>query len=142
EAFVSTQLTGAILRQKQGLVQDPGTWLNLSQTGNELRRRQSHLEAISDDSATSLRELRRKLKAVDRAQNYLASLGLGPAGPEAPHARSGPGDLFDRATDAFRSVDVDGDGIPDRPKALAAIAALRRRGKASALDADADGHVR
>jgi len=29
---------------------------------------------------------------------------------------------FDRTTEVFRSVDLDGDGIPDRPRALTAVA--------------------
>jgi len=121
EAFVSTQLTAAILRQKQGLDQDPNTWANLAQTGKELRREQAHLEAISDPSAPSLKELKRKLRAVDRAVAYLTSVGLGPEEPDAPDLRVAASELFDRAADAFRSVDIDGDGIPDRPRARTAM---------------------
>jgi hypothetical protein len=42
-----------------------------------------------------------------------ASGGVSAAG------RVGAG-TFDRATEAFRAVDIDGDGIPDRPRAVVA----------------------
>ena len=121
EAFVSAQLTAAILRKKQGLEQDASTWTNLAQTGIALRRDRARLAPISDESALALKEIERKLKAIDRALVYLSSIELGPAEPEAPDVGMSAAEFIDRATEAFRSVDIDGDGVPDRPRARVAV---------------------
>lgn len=78
EAVVGAQLAAAILRQRQGLDQDPNTWSSLIETGIAVRREHSRLEAFSDESAPTLKELQRKLVAIDRALTYLAKHGLGP----------------------------------------------------------------
>ncbi|MGC3993493.1 MAG: hypothetical protein QM779_05100 [Propionicimonas sp.] len=85
EAVVASQLAGAILRERQGLEQDPSTWSTLADTGIELRRELVRLSAFSDEAAPSLKELNRKIVAVDRALTYLSkhSLGTAPAAPEA-----------------------------------------------------------
>lgn len=142
EAVVSTQLTAAILRQRQELEQDFATWATLAEAGRALRREQAHLAATSDPSAPSLKELERKLRTVDRALVYLTAVGLGPGEPDGPSAS--PAALLERATDAFRSVDIDGDGIPDPPRARTAAddarsavsAFLRRKRMSTEEDAD------
>ncbi|MCA0306794.1 MAG: hypothetical protein LCH87_05425 [Actinobacteria bacterium] len=78
EAVVGARLAAALLRQRQGLEQDPATWSDLVETGIAVRREYARLQTISDDSAPSLKELRRKLVAVDRALTYLSKLGLAP----------------------------------------------------------------
>lgn len=123
EAVVSAQLTAAILRKYQGLEQDPKTWATLAETGMELRRERAHLEAISDESAPALKELARKLKAIDCALAYLDSEGIGRGVADAGNSKRRRGaDLFDRASEPFRSVDLDGDGVPDQPRAATAVA--------------------
>lgn len=79
EAVVGTQLTGAILRDLQGFDQDPTTWNALVETGIELRREGARLEALSDESSPSLKELHLKLEMVDRALSYLDEHGLRPS---------------------------------------------------------------
>lgn len=81
EALVGARLAAAILRKRQGIEQDPTTWESLVEAGIEVRREHARLEAISDESARSLKELRRKLDAIDRALNYLNDHGLGPNEP-------------------------------------------------------------
>lgn len=148
EAVVTSQLTAAILRKEQGLDQDPNTWINLADTGKELRREQAHLEVISDPSSPSLKEVERKLRTIDRALTYLDSVGLGPGEGGGSDGRVGPAELLERAADAFRSVDIDGDGIPDRPRARVAVDDAREavasflQRKRVRTDADAvDGEV-
>ena len=122
EVFVFTQLSAAILRKRQGIDQDPATWLSLVETGIELRRERARLEVISDESAPTLRELRRKLDAIDRALTYLVDAGLDPRAGERLDVAKRPGaEFFERVGDAFRPVDLDGDGIPDRPRAAAVV---------------------
>ena len=77
EAVLGARLAAAMLRQRQGLEQDP-TWSSLTEVAIEVRREQARLQAISDESAPSLRELQRKLVAIDRALTYLIKHGLGP----------------------------------------------------------------
>ncbi|MEA5153487.1 hypothetical protein [Raineyella sp.] len=124
EAIVSTQLTAAIVRKRQGLEQDPTTVRNLLATGIELRRERARLEPLSDESAPTLKELKRKLETIDRALACLSQEGLQPADAGADDgidaARGRGADFFDRATEVFRPVDLDGDGIPDKPRALTA----------------------
>lgn len=122
EAYVSTQLTAALLRKKQGFDKELTTWENLATTGIELRRDLARLEAVSDDGAPALKQLQRKLKAIDRALAYLNAIGLGPEssdGSDDTPVRTA--ELFGRATEAFRSVDLDGDGIPDKARARSAV---------------------
>ncbi len=119
EAATKTQLAAAILRKKQELAQDPATWLGISDTGIQLRREQSQLGAISDRSADTLKELEKKLKTVDRALAYLTKEGLGPDHLDDPDGADmgSPTEFFDKAIDAFRPIDIDGDGIPDKSRA-------------------------
>lgn len=78
EAVVGAQLAAAILRHRQGLEQDPNIWSSLIETAIAVRREHSRLEALSDESAPTLKELRRKLVVIDRALTYLIKHGLGP----------------------------------------------------------------
>lgn len=78
EAVVATQLASAILRDVQGLQQDPQVWRNLTELERAVTRELTQLEAVSDESAPSLKELRRKLGAIRRALVYLERNGLGP----------------------------------------------------------------
>lgn len=121
EAIISTQLAAAILRKDQGLEQDPTAWNNLIETGIQLRRERARLEVLSDESAPTLKELKQKLVTIDRALTYLNQEGLRPGAQDGWESaeRSGS-DFIKRTADAFRSVDLDGDGIPDKPRARAA----------------------
>ena len=116
EAFVMTQLTAAILRLRQGIDPEPATWAGLVETDTALRREAARLGGISDESAPSLKELRRKLEAVNRALDYLSEAGLMPVGETGSRLGKPGGDFFQRAADAFRPVDRDGDGVPDKPR--------------------------
>lgn len=78
EAVVATQLASAILRDLQGLQQDPQVWQNLTDLETAVTRELAHLEAVSDESAPSLEELRRKRDAIRRALDHLEDNGLGP----------------------------------------------------------------
>ena len=81
EAVVITQLAAALLRKKQGIEQDPQTWAGFTQLEMEIAKELARLEAVSDDDAKSLKELRRKLITVQRAIACLQSEGLGYAPP-------------------------------------------------------------
>lgn len=81
EALIGAQLSAALLRQRQGLDQDPTIWSTLVETGIAVRRDLARLESISDESAASIKELRRKLVTIDRALGYLVKNGMGPLGP-------------------------------------------------------------
>ena len=83
EAVVYRQLTAAILRQLQGLEQDPAVWRNLVETEIEVRREHERLDEFSDESATAIKELKRKIDALERALKYLTDNKLVPE----PHAR-------------------------------------------------------
>lgn len=78
EAVVTTQLSVAILREFEGIEQDPTTWNELVATGIEVGREIRRLEAFSDESAPTLSDLRRKRAAVDRALTYLQKHQLRP----------------------------------------------------------------
>ncbi len=122
EAVVSTQLAAAILRKRQGLEEAATTWNNLVETENELRREIARLGPLSDESAPALKRLKRKLDTINRALNYLSDKGLGPIDSDDTGSAKGFGpEWFGRAADAFRPVDLDGDGVPDKPRAQAAM---------------------
>jgi pimeloyl-ACP methyl ester carboxylesterase len=81
EAIVSRQLGAAILRQLQGLEQDPNVWRNLVETEIEVRREYERLDEFSDESATALKELKRKVEALERVLKYLIDNKLVPEVP-------------------------------------------------------------
>lgn len=76
EAVVESQLALAILRKLQGLERQPSTWHGLVEVGEELRREYERLDEVSDESAPTLKDLRLKIHAVDRAIAYLEREGL------------------------------------------------------------------
>jgi hypothetical protein len=81
EAVVSGQLTAEILRKRHGLASDPAVRRNLVEMEMELRREHERLDEFSDPAAPSIKELRRKIDAVERALAHLTALGLAPAVP-------------------------------------------------------------
>ena len=78
EAVVAAQLTMAILRELQGISQDPKTWSTLVEAEAHMARQLARLKPVSDESAPTLKELQRKLDAIDRALEYLHSHDLEP----------------------------------------------------------------
>lgn len=78
EAVVAAKLTAALLRHEQGLEQDPVLWEGLVEIGIQVRRERARLKPLSDVSAPGLKELGRKLDAIDRALAHLARKKLGP----------------------------------------------------------------
>lgn len=80
-AVFERQLAAAILRERQNLDQDPTLWRVLVETEIEVRREHERLDEFSDESAQSLKELKRKIEAIERALQYLRENGLEPAVP-------------------------------------------------------------
>jgi pimeloyl-ACP methyl ester carboxylesterase len=78
EVVVAGQLSVAILRDLQGLDQDPQTWFTLIEYDDEVSRRLARLAALSDKSSPTVKDLRQKLDAVNRALDYLHENDLGP----------------------------------------------------------------
>lgn len=81
EAVVARQLASAILRQLQHLEQDPSVWRILAETEIEVRREHERLDEFSDESAPTLKELKRKIDAIERALKYLRDNNLEPGIP-------------------------------------------------------------
>lgn len=77
EEVLATGLTAAALRKKQGRDPDPRIWLFFVETEEEVRRNLSLLSAFSDPSSGSIQELKRKLKSVQRALEFMQSEGIG-----------------------------------------------------------------
>ena len=80
--MVERQLTVAILRKLQNLDHDPAIWRALVETEIEVRRQYERLDEFSDESAPTLKELKRKLAAIERALDYLKEKNLA----SNPHA--------------------------------------------------------
>ena len=78
EAVVSRQLTAAILRKEQKLEQDPAIWRTLVETEIEVRREHERLDEFSDASSPALKELKRKIAAIERALKYMEDNELEP----------------------------------------------------------------
>lgn len=78
-AVVERRLAAAILRQLQNLDADPILWRVLVETEIEVRREHERLDEFSDESAPALKELKRKIDAVERALKYLSDNGLEPS---------------------------------------------------------------
>lgn len=76
EAVVESQLAVAVLRRLQGFEQEPATWHGLVEIAEELRREHERLDEISDESSPTLKDLRLKIHALDRAIAYLEREGL------------------------------------------------------------------
>lgn len=82
EAVVERRLAAAILRQRQHLEPDPALWKILVETEMEVRREHERLDEFSDESAPALKELARKIGALERALKYLRDNGLEPGVPD------------------------------------------------------------
>lgn len=67
-----------ILRKKLDLGSDPAVWALLVRTEIEVRREHEMLDEFSDASALTLKELKRKIAAVERALAFLRVNGLEP----------------------------------------------------------------
>ena len=78
EAVVAGQLATAMLREKHGLRQDPAVWNTLVATEAAVIREHERLDEFSDEKATALKELQRKITAVGRALAYLRAHELEP----------------------------------------------------------------
>lgn len=78
ESVITRLLTSAILRQQQGLEQDPSVWRTLVDTEREIRREHERLDEFSDPAAASIKELQRKIRAIERAIEYLTEHHLEP----------------------------------------------------------------
>lgn len=76
-------LPAAILRQRQHLDPDPVLWKILveTETETEVRREHGRLDEFSDESEPALKELKRKIEAIERALKYLSDSGLEPGVP-------------------------------------------------------------
>jgi pimeloyl-ACP methyl ester carboxylesterase len=79
EAVVTTQLAAAILRRKQNLEQDPQIWAAFTELEMEIAKELTRLQAVSDSSAPTLKELHRKLDTIQRALRYMQKEKLSPA---------------------------------------------------------------
>lgn len=75
---IERRLAATILRQKQHLEPDLGLWQVLVETEIEVRREHERLDEFSDESAPALKELKRKIDAIERALKYLTDHGLEP----------------------------------------------------------------
>ncbi|WCI09676.1 hypothetical protein PJ267_09260 [Arthrobacter sp. OVS8] len=78
EAVVARPLAAAFLRQRQHLEQDRAVWRLLVETEIVVRREHERLDEFSDESAPALKELKRKIEAIERALKYLRDNGLEP----------------------------------------------------------------
>lgn len=79
EAVVERWLAAAILRQLQHLEPDSNLWRNLVEMEIEVRRELERLDEFSDESAPTLKELKRKVEIIERALKYLSVNGLEPS---------------------------------------------------------------
>ena len=78
ETVVERQLAAVILRELQDLEQDPAVWHNLVEIESEVRREYERFDEFSDDNSAGMKELKRKLTAVERALAYMRDEGLEP----------------------------------------------------------------
>ncbi len=83
EAIVARQLALAILRHDQLLEQDNAMWSVLVETEIKVSREHEQLDEFSDPSSPSLKELCRKLEAIQRALKFMRDNGLEPYTPHA-----------------------------------------------------------
>ena len=101
EAVVERRLAAAILRQLQHLDSDPVLWRILVETEIEVRREHERLDEFSDESAPALKELKRKIDAIERALQYLRDNGLEPGVPPSTSDETDPA-----PRSAFRKIPV------------------------------------
>ncbi|TCK63143.1 hypothetical protein [Curtobacterium sp. PhB136] len=81
EAVVERRLGAELLRQRQQLDVDPTVWTTLAETEIEVRREHERLDEFSDDGATTIKELKRKIVILERALKFLKDKGLEPGDP-------------------------------------------------------------
>lgn len=81
EAVVATKLAAAMLREAQHFEQDPRTWSSLAEIRIAIQREYSRHDEFSDKGSPTLKELKQKMDAVDRALDYLDDHELGPSEP-------------------------------------------------------------
>ncbi|PYY32771.1 hypothetical protein [Curtobacterium sp. MCBD17_030] len=79
EAVVERRLAAEIFRKKRGFEPDPTAWTVLTDIEREVRREHERLDEFSDESAPTLKDLKRKITAVERALKYLRENDLEPA---------------------------------------------------------------
>lgn len=71
EQVVVQLVAAAIVRDREGLVQDEGIWLALTELEHQVVREIQRLEPYSDSGSASVKALRRKADAVSRAMRFL-----------------------------------------------------------------------
>jgi pimeloyl-ACP methyl ester carboxylesterase len=81
EAVVERRLGAELLRQRQQLDLDPTVWITLVETEIEVRREHERLDEFSDDGASTIKELKRKIVILERALKFLKDRGLEPGDP-------------------------------------------------------------
>jgi pimeloyl-ACP methyl ester carboxylesterase len=90
ESVVVQLLAAVLLRDKEGLDQDTGSWSALVELERQVSRSIQRLEPYSDEKAPSLEALRRKARAIERAMDYIVSKRLIPGiTPELPPSSEG-----------------------------------------------------
>ena len=78
EAVLERQLAPAILRKRQGLDPDPELWRAFVEFERVVSREHERLDEFSDRDSPVLKNLQRKIRAVERALDYLSKNGLEP----------------------------------------------------------------
>ncbi|GGL87018.1 hypothetical protein [Glutamicibacter protophormiae] len=79
EAVVERRLAAEILRERQHLDPDPTAWSTFTDIERAVRRESERLDEFSDEGSPALKELKRKIEAVERALKYLRDKELEPA---------------------------------------------------------------
>ena len=78
QVVISRRLATADLRRRQGLEADHAIWRTLTDTETRVRREFERLDEFSDADSPSLKELKAKITAVERALKFLRAKGLEP----------------------------------------------------------------
>jgi pimeloyl-ACP methyl ester carboxylesterase len=76
ETYVVHLLASMILRDREKLTQDLGHWLALSESARQIQRALARLAPYSDEKAPTVVALEKKLKAIDRAMDYIVKNGF------------------------------------------------------------------
>lgn len=122
-----SRTTGQLLTRMNAAVEMANTWVLLHPLASPAVVRSSN------QVSGSVHDFRTRLGIEAGSQSWMerqwvdaavetwdVALVTGARGVDAA-ARLG-GETLDRATEVFRSVDLDGDGVPDKPRALTAVA--------------------
>lgn len=78
ESVILVSLAAVILRKKEKLEQDDSIWQTLAQSEMILRREHERLDEFVDKTSSGLKELKRKLKIIERAMDYMVKNHLAP----------------------------------------------------------------